>query len=263
MPGRLITLTTDFGVTDHYAGVLKGVIAAIAPLARVVDITHDIAPYEIAEGAFTIDQVSRYFPKRTIHVIVVDPGVGSERRAILAEAHGQFFVAPDNGVLAMMLAREPKPRVRHITNDKYFRHPVSNTFHGRDIFSPVAAHLAAGVAPARFGPRIDDYLRPRSFAPVRTGKRVWTGTVLKVDRFGNCITNFPTADFPELALRHFEMLAGIQAVTKFARFFSESTPGELCVMPGSSGFLEIVANQTPAAKALGISSGAPVELTVY
>jgi S-adenosylmethionine hydrolase len=142
----VITLTTDFGLSDHFVGVMKGVILGIEPAAQIVDISHGVQPYQIVDGAFTIAQAYRYFPKKTIHVVVVDPGVGSARRPLLAEMGGQYFVAPDNGVLSMVFARE-KPKVRHITNERYFLHPLSRTFHGRDVFSPVAAHLAAGVPP--------------------------------------------------------------------------------------------------------------------
>src|SRR5581483_10422206 len=146
MPGRIITLTTDFGASDHFAGTMKGVILNIFPGAKIVDISHEIQPFEVSDGAFTIAQAYRYFPKKTIHVVVVDPGVGTERRPILMEAAGQFFIARDNGVLSLIYGRE-KARFRLLENDKYFLHPVSHTFHGRDIFSPCAAHLAAGVPP--------------------------------------------------------------------------------------------------------------------
>src|SRR5579871_4616372 len=132
MPRPIVTLATDFGLSDHYVGTMKGVILGICPQAQIVDISHDVAPFAIAEGAYVIAQAYRYFPKKTVHVVVVDPGVGGARRAIVAEAGGQLFVAPDNGVLAMIYARE-KHRVRVITNDRYFRKPVSRTFHGRDI----------------------------------------------------------------------------------------------------------------------------------
>src|SRR4051794_9278243 len=132
----ILTLTTDFGLTDHYVGVMKGVILAICPDAQIVDIGHQVSPFEIGEGAYLIAQSYAYFPKKTVHVVVVDPGVGSARRPILMEAAGQYFIAPDNGVLSMIYAHE-KAKVRLIANEKYFRKPVSRTFHGRDIFSPV------------------------------------------------------------------------------------------------------------------------------
>src|SRR5437660_3729291 len=140
MTAPILTLTTDFGVSDHFVGVMKGVILSICPRAQVVDISHGVTPFEIAEGAYLIAQAYPYFPKKTVHVVVVDPGVGTSRRPILLEAAGQYFVAPDNGVLSMVLAREPGAKFRLISNAKYFLKQVSNTFHGRDIFAPAAAH---------------------------------------------------------------------------------------------------------------------------
>jgi S-adenosylmethionine hydrolase len=195
----------------------------------------------------------------------VDPGVGSARRPILAEAGGQFFVAPDNGVLSMVF--EPLPpaseKVRHITAERYFLQPLSQTFHGRDVFAPVAAHLAAGVAPARFGKRIHDHVRLDFFRPRRTGKRVWTGLVLHADRFGNLVTNFRVDEFPGVTTRPFELNVGLEKLSRLAGNFAAVEPGELAVMVGSSGYLEVVANQSSAAKRLGCGAGAPVELVLY
>ncbi len=258
MLNPLITLTTDFGTRDHFVGTMKGVILGIAPRARIVDISHEIAPFEIAEGAFTIAQAWRYFPKKTIHVVVVDPGVGSTRRPLLAEADGQYFIAPDNGVLSMIGGL----KVRHIANERYSRPPVSSTFHGRDIFAPAAAHLAAGVPAARFGKRIEDHLRLTFHLPNRTGKHVWTGAVLKVDRFGNLITNLHIDEFPEVRKRPFDLNVGLEKISRLALTFSECGVGELCVIIGSSGYLEVAANQGSAAKTLGCAAGSPVELVV-
>src|ERR1035438_1866080 len=160
MPPPILTLTTDFGLSDHYAGAMKGVILGICPRAQLVDISHHVTPFQIGEGAYLIAQAYRYFPRKTVHLVVVDPGVGSARRPILMEAAGQYFVAPDNGVLAMIFKKE-KHKIRLLSKEQYFRKPMSQTFHGRDIFSPVATHLAAGIPPARLGPLIDDYLKPR------------------------------------------------------------------------------------------------------
>src|SRR5215469_10578630 len=174
MTWPILTLTTDFGLADHYVGVMRGVILEICPHAQIVDISHQVTPFAIAEGAYLVGQSYRWFPKMTVHVAVVDPGVGSERRAILVEAAGQYFVGPDNGVFSMVMARE-KHKARVITNDRYFHSPVSRTFQGRDVFAPAGAHLAAGVPPARVGkiwpsPITADVARPQ---------------VLHVDHFGN------------------------------------------------------------------------------
>jgi S-adenosylmethionine hydrolase len=240
---------------------MKGVILSICPGARIVDISHGVDAYEIAEAAFTLAQAYRYFPRGAVHVVVVDPGVGTARRPILAQAAGQSFVAPDNGVLSMIYARE-KHKVRAISNESYFLQPVSRTFHGRDIFSPVAAHLASGVAPARFGKPIVDYLRLDFEQPVRTGRHVWTGAILKVDRFGNLVTNFSAADFPNLDEREFEMAVGTRRIGVCARHYAALGAGEPFVILGSAGYYEISVGQASAAKLLGCAAGAPVELKV-
>lgn len=258
----ILTLTTDFGLADHYVGAMKGVILGICPEAQIVDISHEISPFEISEGAYVIAQAWPCFPKKTVHVVVVDPGVGSARRPILVEAAGQFFIAPDNGVLAMVYGAE-KHKVRLISNEKLFRHPVSRTFHGRDIFSPVAAHLAAGVTPGRVGTAIDNYLRPAFQKPQRTGKRTWIGRILKIDRFGNIITNFHTSDFPDLEKRNFAMTLGPRQIDVLVRSYSEAGIGELFLIVGSSGYLEVSVNQGSAARAIGCQTGAPAELLIW
>jgi S-adenosylmethionine hydrolase len=260
MPRPVITLTTDFGLSDHFTGAMKGVILSICPDAQIVDISHQITPFEIAEGAFLIAQAYRYFRKGTVHVVVVDPGVGTSRRPILLDAAGQYFVAPDNGVLTMVYLDLQKQKVRAITNHKYFLESVSRTFHGRDIFAPVAAHLAAGVSPARFGKPVEDYMRLSFEKPLRTARRGWTGAILKVDRFGNLITNFRFRDFAQIEKQPFEMQVGLQTVRRLAQNYAECGPGEVFLIAGSSGYLEVSSSQASAAKILGCGVGAPVEL---
>jgi S-adenosyl-L-methionine hydrolase (adenosine-forming) len=255
----ILTLTTDFGLSDHYVAAMKGVILSICPRAQIVDVTHQVTPYQITEGAYVIAQAYRTFPKKTIHVVVVDPGVGTARRPILMEAAGQYFIAPDNGVLSMVYLHEPH-KIRLIANEKYFHYPVSRTFHGRDIFAPVAAHLAAGVAPARFGKRIEDYLRPVFQKPQQCGKRTWSGQILKIDCFGNVISNFHVEDFPGLESRNITFSVGLQKITVIARSYAETSPGEMFAIVGSSGFYEFSINQGSAAKRIGCAVGGPVEL---
>jgi S-adenosyl-L-methionine hydrolase (adenosine-forming) len=262
MANRLITFTTDFGLSDHFVGVMKGVVAGIAPAARVIDISHDVAPYNVTEAAFVIAEAWPYFPKRTIHVIVVDPGVGSTRRPILAEAGGHFFVAPDNGVLSMVFDAAPH-KVRVISNPKFMRRDISRTFHGRDVFAPAAAHLAKGALAAAFGKLIHDYIRAGVARPTRLGPASWRGTILKVDRFGNLITNFAACDFDGINTRPFELRAGKQSIRRLALTYAETEGGDVFVIIGSSGYLEIAANQTSAANLLSCSAGAPVELDLY
>jgi S-adenosylmethionine hydrolase len=262
MPAPILTLTSDFGLSDHYVAAMKGVILSICPQARMVDISHDISPFEIAEGAYLIAQAYPSFPRKTVHVVVVDPGVGTARRPILLEAAGQYFVGPDNGVLSMVYSRE-KHKVRLISNDRYFRKPVSQTFHGRDIFSPVAAHLAAGVPPSRMGKLIQDYLRPAFEKPQRTGKRTWTGRILKIDRFGNIVTNFHASEFPDLERKNFSLALGPRQVGVMAHNYAECGPGELFAIAGSSGYLEVSVGQGSAARIIGCETGAPAELTIW
>lgn len=261
MPEPILTLTTDFGLSDHYVGTMKGVILGICPQAQIVDISHEVAPFGIAEGAYVVAQTYRYYPKKTVHVVVVDPGVGSARRPILVEAGGQMFVAPDNGVLGMIFARE-KHKVRVLSNAHYFLKAISQTFHGRDIFSPAAAHLAAGVNPAQMGKRIDDYVRPEFASPVRTGERGWTGRILKIDHFGNIITNFYVADHPRLESGRFSLAIGSHRTNLLARSYAERAPGELFVIAGSGGYLEVSVNQGSAASVTGCKHGAAVELSL-
>jgi S-adenosylmethionine hydrolase len=241
---------------------MKGVILSIAPRVQIVDISHDIAPFEILDGAYTIAQAYRYFPKGTVHVIVVDPGVGTERRPILAEAAGQYFIAPDNGVLTMIYESE-RHKVRAITNEKVFLPARSNTFHGRDVFAPSAAWLASGRRPSEFGKAINDYVQLGLMKPQRVGKRIWSGTVLKADRFGNLITNLPIAGFGEIGTRAFGLQVGLRTVDRLCSTYAEAEPGELFAIVGSSGYIEVSVNQGSAAKQLGCGAGAPVELTFY
>ena len=261
MARPILTLTTDFGLTDHYVAAMKGVILGICPTAQMVDVTHQVSPFEITEGAYTIAQAWRCFPKKTVHVVVVDPGVGTARRPILMEAGGQYFIAPDNGVLSMIYNTE-EHKIRLISNERWFRKPVSRTFHGRDIFAPAAAHLASGAKPAEFGRLIEDYLRPAFGKPRRAGKRTWNGQILKIDHFGNLITNFHIADFPDLERRDFRMAVGPNELTVLARSYAETSPGELFVILGSSGYYEVSISQGSAAKQVGCAAGGPVELTL-
>jgi S-adenosyl-L-methionine hydrolase (adenosine-forming) len=262
MKSPIVTLTTDFGTKDHFAAVMKGVILGICPGATLVDISHEVQPFEIQEGAFVVAQAFRFFPRKTIHIVVVDPGVGSARRAILVEAEGQYFIAPENGVLAMVYSKRGS-KVREITADKYFLQPVSRTFHGRDVFAPAAAHLAKGARPSSFGKLIDDYLKPAFTEPQRTSKRQWMGTVLHVDRFGNMITNFHIDEFATIRMKPFAFAVGTRHLTDLALTYAEMPIGEPFVIVGSSAYLEVSANQASAAGILGCGVGAPCELTIY
>src|SRR5580698_6813630 len=257
-----ITLTTDFGTSDHFVGTMKGVILGISPRAQIVDITHEIAPQDVNEAAFVIAQAWRYFPKGSIHVVVVDPGVGSARRPVLCEAEGHFFIAPDNGILSMIYD-SARHKVRVLSNEKLFLKNVSKTFHGRDVFAPAAAHLAKGIAPAKFGKPIHDAVRNFLLKPARLSRHDWSGVVLKVDRFGNLITNFHVDEFPEIRQHPIELRAGLEKITRLASTYAETAIGELFAIVGSSGFIEVVVNQGSAARSLGVAARSPLELEIF
>src|SRR4029077_11320446 len=194
----IITLTTDFGTSDHLVGSMKGVILNINPAARIVDLNHSVVPCDILDGALSIANAYRYFPSRTTHVVIVDPGVGTERRPILVSGEKQFFVAPDNGVLSMIFEREPCT-VRHVTAEHYFLNPVSPTFHGRDVFAPTAAWLSKAFQTEAFGEVITDFVRFTMPKAKSSGQAV-KGVVLRVDGFGNLMTNLTAEDIPIGAL---------------------------------------------------------------
>ena len=257
-----ITLTTDFGTSDYFVAAMKGVILGIAPRANIVDITHNVAPFNVEEAAFTLAQAWQWFPKGTIHVAVVDPGVGSARRPILVEAAGHRFIGPDNGIFSMIYDAAPH-KVREITNTKLGLKNVSRTFHGRDVFAPAAAHLAKATPGAKFGKPIHDFIRIPHLTPAEVKRDRWTGTILKVDRFGNLITNFHVDRFVEIKTRPFEMLTGIETVRRLALTYAETSVDEVAVIVGSSGYLEVSANQASAAEKLGCGAGAPVELEIF
>lgn len=266
MPHRpTITLTTDFGLNDHFVGTLKGVILNIVPDANIVDICHSVQAFDILDGALALAQSYAYFPPRTVHLVVVDPGVGSARRPIVATSEMHNFVAPDNGVLSLMYAREQRLSVRHITSDHYFLQPISNTFHGRDIFAPVAAYLAKGVDQEKFGEEVTDYVRFNAPRPKPSDGASLRGVVLRVDRFGNLITNFTPQDAPALFQANvppFKIVIGKREVTSMRTSYSEGAPGELFAIVGSMGFVEVAANRGSAAQLTGAGKGTEVLLVL-
>jgi S-adenosyl-L-methionine hydrolase (adenosine-forming) len=259
----IITLTTDFGLNDHFVGVMKGVILDIVPEAQIVDICHAVQAYDVLDGALTISQAYSYFPNGTVHVVVVDPGVGTARRPILASSDGYHFVAPDNGVLSLVYAKEERIHVRHITSEHYFRQPLSNTFHARDIFAPVAAYLAKQVDSHKFGEEIEDYVKFSAPKPKAVDENRLRGVVLKVDRFGNLVTNITPADAPMLfedKPAAFKIAVGSREITDIRKAYAEGAPGEVFGILGSMGFLEIVANRGAAAQLTGAGKGSEVSI---
>jgi len=261
----IITLTTDFGLNDHFVGTMKGVILDIVPDAQIVDICHSVQPFDILDAALTLAQVYAYFPARSVHMVVVDPGVGSARRPIVASTEKYSFVAPDNGVLSLMYAREERLSVRHLSSDHYFLQPLSNTFHGRDIFSPAAAYLAKGVDDEKFGPEITDFVRFNAPKPKAADAKTLRGVVLKVDRFGNLITNITPEDVPWLfqsQVPAFKIVVGKQEVTSVKTNYAVGTPGEVFGILGSMGYLEIAANRAAAAQLTGAGKGSEVSVVL-
>ena len=254
----IITLTTDFGLADPFVGIMKGVILGIAPEAQLVDITHDIRSYDILEAAFIIDSAYRYFPGGTIHVVVVDPGVGSARRPMAASAKEHMFVAPDNGVLSHVLQNggaTPASSAYWIKNQSLFLNAVSQTFHGRDIFAPVAAHLALGTPIESVGPRTVDFVKKALPKPRPQGDTL-VGTVLRIDKFGNIITNLKRS---HLGKDFVICVAGL-SITRLCANFSEAEPGEFFALEGSTGYIELALNQGSAADRLNVRLGAEIEV---
>jgi S-adenosyl-L-methionine hydrolase (adenosine-forming) len=262
---RIVTFTTDFGLNDPYVGILHGVVLNIHGETTVVDVCHAVASYDVFDGAWTIAQAYRFFPPRTVHVVVVDPGVGSMRRPLIVETDDYIFVAPDNGVLSLIEARESKFTVRHITAERYFLQPVSQTFHGRDIFAPVAAWLSKGVAPSEFGPEVSDHVRLPLPQVEQIGENSLRGVVLKVDKFGNLITNISELDAPAWfgnAGPPLSILISGQTITRLRHSYAEAEEEEFFAIMGSSGYLEIAARQASAAEKLAAGIGTPVGVVV-
>jgi S-adenosyl-L-methionine hydrolase (adenosine-forming) len=265
MANRLVTLTTDFGVNDHYVGAIKGVILNINPQAQIVDLCNAVQSYDILDGAMTISQAYRYYPADTLHVVVVDPGVGTPRRPILVTAERHLFVAPDNGVLSFVYEREERLSVRHITAEHYFIQPVSNTFHGRDVFAAVAGWLSKGVEVSKFGDEITDFVRFAAPKPKPLDANTFNGIVLKVDKFGNLVTNLSATDVPQLFAQPapaFKITVGKAQVTKLAENYAQGAAGEVFAIVGSMGLLEISTNRGAAAQVVGAGKGAEVTLTL-
>jgi S-adenosyl-L-methionine hydrolase (adenosine-forming) len=258
----IITLTTDYGTADHLVAVLKGVILKINPEATIVDITHAVTPFDLLDGALAIAQAYSYFPPRSIHVVIVDPGVGTERRPLLVSGQNQYFIAPDNGVLSAVFEREQPVLVRHLTSEHYFLQPVSRTFHGRDVFAPVAAWLSKHWQPGSMGEEITDYKRFAMPKP-KEAEGGLKGVVLKVDSFGNLLTNFRVEDLPAEATTNgrLNLQVGPHPIARLVPTFASGSAGEAVAFIGSSGYVEIAVNKGSASKTLSVGRGAPVVLS--
>ena len=247
----IIALLTDFGTKDYFVGAMKGAILYVNENVHLIDITHEIEPQNIKSAGFNLHACYKDFLVGTIFVAVVDPGVGSARRAILVETEDYFFIAPDNGLLSFVFNESEDFRVFELTNREFFAHHISTTFHGRDVFAPVAAHLSKGVKPSEFGREITDFVRFEENKPRKISENEIEAEIIEIDRFGNLITNLKREDLPE----QFTLEIGETRVEKLRRFFAESEPREIFMIFGSAGFLEIAAFQDSAKNLLRAETG--------
>jgi S-adenosyl-L-methionine hydrolase (adenosine-forming) len=250
----IVTLLSDFGLRDYFVGSMKGVLLSLNPDLTLVDISHQIPPQDIFTGAFTLGQAYSCYPTGTIHLAVVDPGVGTARKALVAFAAGQYFVAPDNGLLTYVMETSEDFAAYEITAEHYFRKPVSGTFHGRDVFAPIAAWLSRGVSVQQIGPELKSPIRLQLPALKRVRDALIQGVILAVDQFGNLITNLKPSDVPT----PFKMLAGQKEITSLRQAYGEAAIGEIFVIPGSAGFLEISMRGGSAAATLNLKAGVPI-----
>jgi len=254
----IITLLSDFGLKDSYVAEMKAVILSICPKVHIIDISHEIKKFDIRMGAFLLARAARFFPKGTVHVAVIDPGVGSGRRPIIAETERGFYVGPDNGVLMLSAQMDGIKRVYVVKEQKYMLERISRTFHGRDIFSPVAAYLASGVPPSKFGPEIFDPVIP-NFAKPKVSGNLIEGEVIHIDDFGNIVTNITHSNIESIGIREGEML-GVRfgdkdLKIKLCSAYSEVQINTPLTIIGSADFLEVSINQGDASKLFGVKVG--------
>lgn len=256
----MITLTSDFGLKDPYVGEMKGVILSINPNANIIDITHGVEKFNIRMGAFMLASAAPYFPKGTVHLAVVDPGVGTERRAILIQTKQGFFVGPDNGLLILAAQNQGIEHIHQLNNPKFMLPNVSSTFQGRDVFAPVAAHLDKGVKPPEFGPEIKDAVTPE-FASVKRRNGSLIGEVLNVDGFGNVITNISQKEMAQAKTVNVK-LQHLSLKLAFGKTYAQAKSQEPIALIGSHGFLEIALNQGSAAEKFHAKTGDKIKATL-
>ncbi len=254
----IITLTTDFGYRDSYVGSMKGVILSIHPHVKIVDLSHEIGPQDIREAAFLLSAAYRFFPPGTIHVVVVDPGVGSQRKILCAKTRFAYFLAPDNGVLTPVLRKESSFILREVSNPSFFRKEISSTFHGRDKFAPSAAHLSRRNVFNQVGPLVRQFKSIRWPEPKVEKKKI-SGEILHVDRFGNLITNIDRSHLGHRTPPPKVTVGGIK-IPRWARFYAEGKADELIVLMNSTDYLEIALPHGSAAHKTGAKIGTPVTL---
>ncbi len=257
MPDPIITLTTDFGEDSPFVAAMKGVILCVNPAARIVDLSQQIPPQDVGHAAFFLAEAVPCFPPGVIHVVVVDPGVGTDRQLLYVEANGHRLLAPDNGVCHRLLAGSAERRLIRLADARFWRPTVSSTFHGRDILAPVAGHLSLGVDPRRLGPVVTQWVSPPWPEPVSETERI-LGEVVFVDHFGNLITNIPAELLPEAGPAKLSVES--HPVLRWVRSYGEAAPGELVALLSSSGLLEVAVVQGSAAARLDLRRGAKVHV---
>lgn len=262
MSKSIVTFTTDFGTEDHFVGTMKGVVLGINPEAALVDICNQVPAFDILQGAIAISQAYHFYPPGTVHVVIVDPGVGTSRRPIIVDTGKHLFVAPDNGVLSLIFERQERLTVRHVTAEHYFLQPVSKTFHGRDVFAAIAGHLSRGVDISKLGDPIVDYVRLQLPQPVVKEDCI-LGAVLKIDRFGNVITNITRRMLSQFIGAHsgsVMICLNSTTINRFQTTYEEGTPGEPFAIIGSMGYLEIATNKGSAATLIRVKPHDPIEV---
>jgi S-adenosylmethionine hydrolase len=257
---QIVTLLTDFGTADYFVGAMKGAALTIHPDLEFVDVSHDIAPHDVFAAAYTLRNCYDAFPRFTTHVVVVDPGVGSARRPVFVMTDNYNFIGPDNGVFSFIYDVEEVNRVIHLTAEHYFRQPVSSTFHGRDVFLPVAAWHAKGIDPRRMGDEVKDYVKLEAPAPRKLAPTMVRGAVIHVDRFGNLVTNLTAAIVtPERAAMNGRIRINNREITRILTHYAEAPAGEPFAYIGSQGLLEIGLARASAARALEARRGTEVD----
>lgn len=262
----IITLLTDFGAEDAYVGVMKGAILSINPSAVVVDVCHYIDPQDLIEAAFLITSAYRYFPKGTVHIIVVDPGVGGNRSIVAVKLSGHIFLAPDNGVLTLLMDEGEVGSIVRVENTRYFLNSISRTFHGRDIFAPVGSHISNGVPIEKLGPRLDmqNLIRLSIPRPYISNNNELTGTIVSIDRFGNCISNIDenclNKFVKNIAEKRLEIKIGKTVINCVSSTYTDVESGCPLAVIGSFGFLEIALNCDNAGHRLNIKKGDTITL---
>ena len=258
---NIITLTTDFGISDPYVGIMRGVILSINPKAKIIDITHSIPPQNIISAGFTIKNSFSFFPEKTIHLVVVDPGVGSKRSPILIKTEKYFFIGPDNGLFSSIISNEKIENIIEITNKNYFLKKVSRTFHGRDIFAPVTAHLSTGKRPDTFGSDLKNPIITPFPEPCIVNSNEAEGEVIHIDRFGNLLTNISTSFIEKVAgTKSFYLEVNNIPISKIVPYYAAAEDDELFCIIGSSDMLEISIKNSNAQKSTLIKRGDKVRI---